>query len=380
MTDKKKFPPPPASGTGRWMEIPPETGDQVREIRMTTRSRFSVIAEEMGIEDRGEEIVVGPKLIVSGSFDNATDAICCSRCGASAFTRGMVEGVPSVFCRGCPPPAPVYELNQDVKLTLNRYRCSSCGKQDFVTMTLSDVNLYCRGCGVLTLHARQVDQTPRPFARPPKPAMPDWTGGVDDSVVRWNTSPKREAFEREEERRRDETRVWEITVEELRLKLKLEPFDLFAARARDTNMSRDLLQSDWVRQTGRTTKGVIEALAWCVVKQATTMHIRTATVTHDKWLVRRARELCGKAKISFPRDIEIAPRDSVDGLSPKRGVLLYIDHHYHEAVARVQKAEVEVPSGKQTTWTCMRCGRTKLLGWVPAPGEIVRCKCEQERT
>jgi ribosomal protein S27AE len=383
--EKKKFPPPPSSGTGRMLEIPLQTGDPgVRKIETVSRSRFSVIVEEFGIEDRGDEIVATPQLIVSGSFVNATTEIRCPRCGAGAFTRGLVGDEPGVVCRGCPPPAPVYTLNNavNVALKMERYRCSSCGQQDFVTMTLSDVNLYCRGCSKLTLHAKQADQVPKPFTRrgnPPIITTPEWSGGIDDGVVRWKP-PLSPPQRKEEDKRREEARVYDITINELRMRLGLEPFDEFSAKMRVANIrDRDLKGEDVARRTGRTTKGILETLAWCIIKQSLTMHVRSATPSHDRWLVQHARELCTKVKILYPRDIEIAPSDSVDGLSPKRGVMLYVDHHYHEAVARVRAAEAFAANSKTINWTCRLCGRTKVLGWIPEPDEVIRCKCERER-
>lgn len=122
--------------------------------------RFMMIAEEMTTEVK-PNVIEAPSASVELLFDGAS--VKCPRCGLGALEP--LSGR-AVACLACPSPAPAYQLPWSVpSLSVNRYRCCKCGRQAQVTMEISDVNLHCLACKVLTLHAKQVEvQGTRPNA------------------------------------------------------------------------------------------------------------------------------------------------------------------------------------------------------------------------
>lgn len=314
-------------------------------------NRFSMIAEEMtvGVEPK---VIETPGLLVSG------DSVTCSRCGLGAFEPALarlaiantsVAGVPSVVCLGC-PDNPWYPLPVGLKLGTSRYRCGGCGKQSQVTMTLSDVNVHCIGCGKLTLHVKQVSPTPSLNKKSVvdetyENALINFGDGSDGaSVFDGAAGMTYRSFGRKsgggggegdggwiraavaKKRVTSEMAV----VDRMREKLGLEDFDAFAARSRDANVNAvlrgDYAGDDVDRRTGRTTRGLLEALARCAMNRHAQLWVRGGNPRIDDYLRNEATTLRLKLELEFPREIKFRV-----GLSDRRrlepdDVRVYVDH------------------------------------------------------
>lgn len=307
-------------------------------------SRFDMIAAEMTTEPE-MTVVEDLRPVWNG------EAVTCPQCGNSAFEPLVPSGrVPRVACLGCPAPAPTFILAEGVKLSTNRYRCGRCGNQPQVTMTLSEVNLYCRRCTQLTLHARQVDGDAARRARTESvqrvrlPSLGELEGEGEGDA-----EPKTGGLTRELSRQgffedsasaplpRDPTvaMVVAMVMEKMRATLGLFDFTAFAEGARKANVEANLRAEDLGRRTGRTTRGLLEALARCSLKQARVLFVCGLSPTHEKELRYTVAELRDRLKLDYPTKIQSMPSDPNPAIFDARiGLQVYVDHSYWDGGRR----------------------------------------------
>jgi len=313
-------------------------------------ARFAMIAEELATEIKPSviEVVVTPGLMVD-QFGPPQ----CPRCGQASGLEPLpvIARAARVACLACPPPAPVYNLIEGVKLDTNRYRCCRCGNQPQVTAAISDINLHCRRCARLTLHAKQVDPTPSP--------REGWVSrseleearrrpSVEDVIARANAPL--ETFDLEDLaelagmswREDGASRIVGSKLEAddpllargfallVRL-LKLEDFDVFADRAcRENAEVRGLRPRDVRRRTGRTWKGVAEALARCGIERAGTLWVKGINQNVDKELRQLTYRWRDELRLGYPNEVLPLPADR-DLRGAPAGVILLVDHSYYGA-------------------------------------------------
>jgi len=339
-------------------------------------SRFDMIAEEMTTEPE-MTVVEDLRPVWNG------EAIACPQCGNSAFEPlppTLVSGRPRATCLGCPPPAPVFGLPEGLKLSTNRYRCGSCGRQSQVTMTLSDVNLHCRGCSRLTLHQRvarpslgdaarraqqagevsyseyarvKVKQSSKGWlaelmgedvaAEPESGLVQELTrqgfleeGGLVDVLVRAGAG---EAGQMVENLRRMITldpapaQDGEVAavIENMRRMLGLDDFAVFEQRVRELNMKASLRAEDLCRRTGRTTRGILDALARCSLLRANTLLVCGVSPRHEKDLRQVALAMRSQLKLGYPAEVKPIPSGPDAALIGQ----IYVDHSYWDSDRRL---------------------------------------------
>lgn len=336
-------------------------------------------------DDPAPAQLVRQPLVESAEGLTTTEIILCPRCGTGAFEGVRVSGVrvnqetgrPSVVCMGCPLPAPIYQLPDGVTLTTNRYRCEACGKEVRVTMTLSEVNLHCSGCGRLGIHSR-VDGPSRSFPderplRRPEEARrrltPEARRRLDDAASKAiAAASKAIAAGRGVVARRasvvvdgvndvevgaDDPMLRELTRTMVSI-LGFEDFDAYANRRRNENsntcgtcgLSRNehalsrgrdceefiALEPD--RRTGRTMRGLVELLARHYLATTNpTVWVLGGTERVDAWLRNEVFDLRNKLGRDHPSRVGVVPNVTdleERGLRPPAGVMLYIDHTYYE--------------------------------------------------
>lgn len=133
--------------------------------QVVTLSRFSAVAAEITeaiaplMKSTSEPRPTVPRLFEQTIQAAYGKPSACPKCGCFAFEPNA-SGDRAV-CRGCPLPSPSYpiEYADKDKLTTRRYKCSSCNRDSAVTMELREVNLYCSGCGKLSIHSVQVSKS-----------------------------------------------------------------------------------------------------------------------------------------------------------------------------------------------------------------------------
>ncbi len=135
----------------------------------TTRNRFDAVAQELVEEvpplmkpSTPAPVRVVPQLFQDViTFTNGKPSA-CPKCGCFAFERNVAGD--QALCRGCPLPAPIFatELADNVAVEMRRFKCGRCNKRTSVTMEMKEINLYCGGCGGLTLHEMEWQTKPAP--------------------------------------------------------------------------------------------------------------------------------------------------------------------------------------------------------------------------
>jgi hypothetical protein len=323
--------------------------------------RFAMIAEEMTTEVKMTVADVVVELVVGG------DGITCPRCGFGAFAP-----IPNreVVCLGC-PDHPSYPLPAGVELITNRYRCCQCRCQRLVTMTLSDVNLHCVSCRRLALHSKQVDPAP---SRTQGSLAERVLGQNQRSIFRWVPDPEPIAPAQEARRRPlsaseveqmsapldadelerlslemdsrtevaglpvigskidDDHPVLARAVDVMMKRLRLDDFSAFAARVFYENANvRKVLPKDYVRGTGRTTKGIVEAIARCALEETRCLWVKSVRPRYDADLCQLVRRLRGEAGTLWPTKVDPMPSGTLLRDPLPDGTLLYVDHSYYEA-------------------------------------------------
>lgn len=363
-----------------WEETTPAQG---------TLSRFSAVAAEITESIKPlMKSTAEPRLYVPRLFEQAirvelSKPSACPKCSCFAFEPNA-EGT-RITCRGCPLPSPVYAIEpvDSTTLTTSRYKCGSCGRDSRVTMGLGEINLYCPGCNKLSLHSLQVNVTKVLSGKKATMTFKNVTLGIDfakvDEVIEYSSSDAIDAVELDkalppgkgysvsfttqlqgpsnwaetiEKLQQRVSSAYELTKEQLaeinaspasqlaemfRVKLGLQPFALYEQTQRNENIMRegkDLSPSgrDRERRTGRTTKGLVRAIAEYVVSDLRFLAIVGGNVRHTKDLVMEAINM--REKLQLARAVEIRPL-MPDDFDPRfdyktQRAHVYVDHYYDE--------------------------------------------------
>jgi hypothetical protein len=313
------------------------------------RTRFDAIAEEM-LEE--------PRMTVPEEANVVVDekAFVCPACCLGAFehlTRAFNKVM--MACLGC-PTNPVYELDRDAEVKTNRYRCGRCGNEPLVTMTLSEVNLYCRRCAQLTLHTRQADpvrstrgatknydllDAPRELSyssatgwKIVRPRLTEAARARLDAVVAGVIA--NEARSTPVGRIRRSMSV-DAMVEAMRVTLGLDDFEEFRAKARKRNADLAVLSGedlDLKRGSGRTTRGILRALAACFAQEVEVLWVCGHRPLYDDDLRRLCADLRDRLRLAHPVEVRRMPSDlsiiSIIRWSPG-GHHVYVDHSFYES-------------------------------------------------
>lgn len=347
-----------------------------RPLRPTVSLKFDFINPDYDlgwlrvVKSRETRPFGNDDLMISG--DNAT----CIRCGTSAIA--MVTQQPmTVVCLGCPKPT-AYRLTSGTSLKTSTYRCESCGKKSQVTMTLSDVNLYChKGCGGrLTLHARVSDGvavTKKPeqasfkvdpaelmkprfvqdFPAPPpyRPSPRDTRSfsfqstapgaSYADSVL--NNAAALVDVSRPHvigSRTVDAPRLTEV-IELIRSALGLEDFqDFEVTKIRKNRRSMGSSSPDVMRQTGRTTRALVDVVARCSIETTTKLHVLGYPRKYSRNFGYNLQAMFDGAGISPPMIVSAVADDIEDKIAAGSnvvlpyGVMIYVDHIFYDRFKR----------------------------------------------
>jgi|GEM_PF-6207978 len=122
--------------------------------------------------------------------------------------------------------------------------------------------------------------------------------------------------------------------------LGLIPFNVYRAKHRDLNMGRGIPSQDWDRRTGRTWRGLLEAIAKVTVQDAGKLYVLTSSSTHTKELIRYVWGFYQSLRLRVMEPLHTVcelPQRWRDRDDPD--VVLYVDHHYEEL--RTRKLEWE---------------------------------------
>ena len=289
-----------------------------------------------------------------GGLSWSGEATACPRCKLGAFElTAPVRNQVWIACLGCPPPAPTYILPEGTEVRVNPYRCCRCGNSARVTMTLSEANLHCRACGQLALHTRQ-DPAPK---KPTTSIMSLWAdfdkpSGIQsvDAIFENITlgvpfQPKTKSQDINKlvesklvERMRVALKL-ENFVERMRVALKLENFVDYAQKRRLLNAELVVQGAydgnDIARGTGRTTRGLLEALAQCIRDNKREVVVRGGSARIEGVCLRMLKGIMLGIANSSDRDLRIdmvyvkVSRHSDDPARTYRDAIIYVDHTYN---------------------------------------------------
>lgn len=389
------------------------------------RSRFNAIVEEMTVEiaplrkrdPRLPEPLRAPRLFEQTIQVKERVISPCPNCNNTAFEPNADKT--RVTCRGCPLPSPIFILEKDNwDLPTSKYNCSSCGRDSEVTMVMSEINLYCSGCGRLSLHklrekssslraakmrvkdaflkfndkvigvvdtafieepvestvdrikAMEIETTESKWPTPgwvnqtlgvPIPmenvklrvdladAAP-WPDELSDEALKdavnlfKDNPPPNDWVQAIELMQQRVASAYGMTQEELtsspaaglfelfRVKLGLQPFDMFRAKTRDGHMARGEPERNWERRTGRTTKSLLWAIADFMCGDCNCLYVTGATEVYTRDLVKLAREM--HERINLSKAMPVRPLMPVDvDLSynyKREKSYVWIDHSLYE--------------------------------------------------
>lgn len=321
------------------------------------RSRFSAIVEEMT-----GAVVPAPKqrpgqpeaLRVPRVFEEVVKVALgrvdsCPKCRCVAFTLSA-DGT-SATCRACPLPAPTYRVQwlDGAVITMSPYKCERCYQDVMLTSTVDRINVYCSPCERLSLFMLSLTEPSRV-----KPKV-DWNGLLERvKNIKWVPTYEREipeAYFRQrpetdaELRARVEqlsmvslvtvfedskTNVRLETVEQLRNVAGLLPFGYYASLITERNRENGLRPSDEIRRTGRTTKGILYALADVVTRGARTLAVRSTTERHEKELIRYAWDLYTKCGLAAAKPLMTIKSYPTNPTTLTRDAVIYMDHVYFD--------------------------------------------------
>lgn len=300
-------------------------------------SRFAMISEEMVNPPELTKVEVS---LDPGGLTWSGEATVCPRCKLGAFelASALTKQV-RIMCLGCPPPAPEYFLPEGTKVRVNPYRCCRCAGRARVTMTLSEVNLHCRACRQLTLHTRQ-DQAPKKSTTSimsflmdenPKTSLFTWVdfdkpSGVQSVDARFENITLGVPYQPE-----TNPRDIDKLIDRMRVALKLENFFDFAQKRR--RMNAELVVqgaydgNDIARRSGRTTRGLLEAIAKCFSLQKEGLIIQAGSASAERRSYRVVQEIIDRLRIKYPvwvkKRSDFGFRNSIDAVT-------YVDHTYNE--------------------------------------------------
>lgn len=289
---RKRFPPPPQSTSPTAERLPPPA--------IVARNRFAAVSEELS-EDAVEPISGLPQII-----ENTTKRIASIyalpeemlRPGASAVS---VETKTAIDTETYDRAAKSYEpyINSDLVAAVaygSDFQANVIG--------VDQVN------GVVTL-----DQAPTLMSG-------DVLVQTVTVTIDGETPPRSRVVSETTYRSQDDYLA--DTIERMRTRLGLEPFTLFAAKQRDRNMRNNLSERDWIRQTGRTTFGLVNALAKCVVQNSRYLYVVSGSAKRDAEIIYRATLMRTRLGETCPQTImryvnAMGVKDSTD-------VVTYTDH------------------------------------------------------
>lgn len=282
-----------------------------------------------------------------GGLSWSGEAAACPRCKLGAFELvPTISNQVRILCLGCPPPAPTYYLPEGTEVRVDPYRCCRCGNRARITMTLSEVNLHCRACKQLTLHTRQ---NPAPTPKMPKSsAVASWILSrelipkLEDSLFKWDDFDKPSGLQSIDARFENTTlgipyqpetksRDVDKIVERMRVALKLENFFDFAQRRRRQNAELVVQGAydgnDIARGTGRTTQGILKAIAECYILQKEGLIIQAGSASAEGHNYRVVQEIIDRLRIKYP--VWVKKRSDFGFRNPIDAVT-YVDHTYNE--------------------------------------------------
>lgn len=364
------------------------------------RTRFDAVADELTADiaplkklSVTSETFKAPRLFEQTIDVKDRTVSPCLKCSNQAFSPVKVGSQERLVCRGCPPPAPSYVINQlDAwGLSTNKYQCSSCGKVDDVTMLLSEINLHCERCQRLTLHidfqtatgfnkkalwARAQAKTTSFAAAKARITFNGKVMGTASDVTVEISEEQKNIFKNEtlgefvpakSESKFTMTAVGEVPkdwvqaiermnlnvaaeygmtfeeqtsspaaglIELFRNKLGLKPFREFAAKQVQMNQGpRGLKARDWERQTGRTTRGMLFAIAEFMVSQLRMFCVVGLNERYTKDLANLARDV--HAKLNLARDMPVkallpGDYDPTYDYTKSQSAKVFVDHSYAE--------------------------------------------------
>lgn len=301
-------------------------------------SRFSLIMEELAdpkpapveveVEAAGRD-----SLVVTGP-----SAVSCPLCGCSAFERR--PNSESVVCRGCPPPTPPataasYSIPEGVALDAAEYVCGSCYCVSVVTILLDRVNLHCPVCFGLRLHARRygtrdvrtvlrrtrwnLGTTETSFRQlAPMTKIPPATFKFKFSyLLDTMTDASQPPFDKN------------ACVDQIRRATGLDDFNEYARKQILQNMERSLREQDLARGSGRTTKGIVEAIALCQERQASQMWVRSVSQNHEDDISQKVVWMRDQACLDYPSRVVTrrTPRFP-NSDNPYPDVVVFTDHSF----------------------------------------------------
>jgi transcription elongation factor Elf1 len=313
------------------------------------RTRFDAIAEEMAEEPRMMTPETANVIVGSTKFT-------CPTCKLDAFEvlEKHKDADQVVVCLGC-PTNPSYELSTSdgvaVCIGMRGYRCGRCGHNPLVTATLSEVNLYCRRCAQLTLHARVTttkDCPPQVESAVPKiqPSGRKLTrearAKFDELVKTYSTSNLeatalypllRTPAGRDSKRRAMNV---DATVEAMRRTIGLDDFEEFRAKARKRNADLAVLSGedlDLKRGSGRTTRGLLAALAACLARETEVLWVCGHRSLYDANLRQLCWDLTAQLRLAHPIDVRRMPGELrvIKYGSRSGNHHLYVDHSFYES-------------------------------------------------
>jgi hypothetical protein len=319
----------------------------------------------------------------------------CPKCDCAVYTplidlRRSQGGI-AVMCRACPLPPPVYQVELEtwtalaVNIKTNPYRCGQCNKNSMVSIAVDRVNLYCEQCRTLTIHGAvtsfplkaQVDDA-KTFAellgfRPSTRDVDTSTffrGNDSDDELRervnarllelrlgmvtatesrnlseWNNFDARPSRRSEDRFSFSESigrrTSWQDRIRVLADRfydiLDLLPAEKWAINTRLENVYKfNAKPRDVVRRTGRTTRGLLEALAEVVLKSAGRLFVRGSSATRDKMHVQDAWDFYKRLglRVAEPlHTVSIMPLNARDGwrvTDNEPDAVVFVDHHFDE--------------------------------------------------
>lgn len=125
----------------------------------------------------------------------------------------------------------------------------------------------------------------------------------------------------------------------LRILLKLEDFETFARRNENLNLNqRNLRLEDASRRTGRTWRGLVEALARCGIERTQLLCVASASRYFDKEMCNLVLKFRSDLGMSYPKEIRSMRDEALDMARKMRkfevppNVILYVDHSYYERI------------------------------------------------
>lgn len=353
------------------------------------RTRFSAVMEEL-TSSVGPMTKPTPGTEVKASTPRLFDQVIsvvdgmllpCPKCGLKAFevmwmnelsggfSKVMAPGlVRKLVCRGCKPPASIYDLNTTAVVNTTLYQCGSCRDRSSITLDLDQTNLYCSRCQRATIHdsfnsraglneTKRSDKgkSTRPALGDPcarcghgrarhvprcqwnatcgcpafSVAIPGDSGLVDDFAI---TMADAKAALSDNTIATMVSSVTSQLVESFYDRLGWEAPDVYASGVREMNNNKEGMTGRGIdRRTGRTTRGLLYAFAEVEVRKAEVLWLRGATKMSDALLVAQSEKL--RRRLRQPLSVVI--RKMPENLDPKRcsADVVYIDHHYYEVLS-----------------------------------------------